>query len=150
MKNSILEELWRDEKFDEAVEELLRIGRARELTPLELVLKGRFIQLGSEAVAGTLADAEQAYREALEIDENYVPALIELAWFYYAVLDETAKALPFFERAIEVTRAQLSEAVEGKVKCLEELQSSNAARTFLSQVSRDALDVKAIEGKLDE
>lgn len=150
MNDSVLERLRAEEKFDEAVEELLRIGRERALTPPELVLKGMLIQMGSEAVPCTLADVEEAYREALAIDENYVPALIELGWVHYAVLDETAKALPLFESAIEVARAQFLEAIEGKMKCLAELQSPEAARSFLREMSRGAIDVDALENKLDE
>ena len=86
VKDRKVEQLRKVGKFDEAVEELLRIGRERALAPSELVLKGMLIQLGSEAMPCTLMDAEQAYREALEIEGDYVPALIELGWFSYAVL----------------------------------------------------------------
>jgi tetratricopeptide (TPR) repeat protein len=114
------------------------------------VLKGRFIQLGSEAVACSLNDAEVSFLKALEIDEDYVPALVDLAWFYYAVMDDSTKALPLFERAIKVSIHQITEAVEGKMKCLEELRSPEEARGFLRQVSQGLLDVKELEDKLDE
>ena len=66
-------------------------------------------------------------------------------------IDETAKALPLFEKAIGVARAQFLEAVEGKMKCLEELQSPQAARSFLGQQANEGIvDVRALEDKLDE
>jgi hypothetical protein len=51
---------------------------------------------------------------------------------------------------VEIAGGRFREAVEGKMRCLEELRSPDAARAFLSQVSREALDFKALEDNLDE
>src|SRR5437016_1306655 len=142
--NPRLNALVADQKFDEAIGVLLREEEARALSPSELVQKGIWIQLGSETMAHTLDEAERSFQTALEIDENYVPALIELAFFKYSVQDNATAALPFFERAIEESLSQLREAVEGKAKCLAEITSTDAAQSFIREISTHCLDVKTL------
>jgi len=126
--------------FDGALEELAVLESQRSLTPAELVLKGRCIQLGSEQ-APALVEAEKAFTEALRLDEGYVPALLELAWFYYAVEDDSARALPLFEKAIALSQERLTEAVIGKARCLEERETPEAADEFFQEFRQGAFFV---------
>jgi tetratricopeptide (TPR) repeat protein len=126
------------EQFDEALRYLERIERERPLYPSELVLKGRWIQLASGVGTPVLQEAANAFRAALRIDNDYVPALLELAWFHYAVADDSASALPVFEQALELVQDQLKEAMRGKTQCLEDLESAEAAQAFVRQISEQA------------
>jgi tetratricopeptide (TPR) repeat protein len=115
---------------------LRRIEQERGLIPSELVTKGRCLQLAPIEAEGDLTDAEKAFQEALNMDPEYVPALVELAYFYDAVLNDSALALPLFDKAIDILRAQITEAAIGKI---EELRSEAAAATFLRSLRGGAL-----------
>jgi tetratricopeptide (TPR) repeat protein len=120
--NSPLDELVEAERFDEALSALSAIEASRILTPWELVLKGRCIQLSSVGETPALGEAERYFLDALKQDGEYVPALLELGWFYYSVEDEAKKALPVFEQAVAVSLKNLREGLQGKRDCLKELR----------------------------
>ena len=126
-------------KADEMLLKLNRLEKDRPLHPMELVWKGRYIQMGSGAVISDYREALPAFREALDIDDVFVPALLELGWFYYAVENNAKMALPFFDKALAVCLDQLREAIRGKQGCIEELQSSEAATNFLQEIVRSGL-----------
>lgn len=121
-----LQRLFDAHRFDECVEEFRKLEASRDLLPNELVQKGACLQLGS-GETGSLEDVEEAYHRALELDADYVPALLELGWFYYAVQNETEKALSFFNRATELLNEDAREAAEGREKCLNELRDDRIA-----------------------
>lgn len=139
-------ELLRDSKYEEVLQGIVQIEAGRGLSPGELVLKGRCLQLSDAPVAAAnLKEAEAAFRAALYIDKDYVPALLDLAWFYHAVEDDSGRALPFFERALEISQDSLREAVKGKMRCLEEIDSPDAAQRFLAQMAHDVLKPEEFE-----
>lgn len=115
------------------------------LGPDELVTKGRSILLGPEDNPFSLEDAERAFSQALEIDPTYLPALLELAWFYYAVQDDSPRAAPLFERALEISRRSLTEAARGLAGCLAETESPVAAAKFLRDLHEAALLVERLD-----
>lgn len=112
-------------RFDECLDEFSRIEQRRLLLPNELVQRGRCIQLSSRE-EGSLEDAEEAFRRALDLDSEYVPALLELGWYHYAVEDDAATALGFFKRALAVIEGYLKEAKQGEEECLIEIQDLEA------------------------
>jgi tetratricopeptide (TPR) repeat protein len=126
---------------------LRRIEQERGLIPSELVTKGRCLQLAPIEAGGDLTDAEKAFQEALNMDPEYVPALVELAYFYDAVLNYSALALPLFDKAIDILRAQITGAAIGKSGCLEELRSEEAASTFLRSLHGGALVLEKLDEK---
>lgn len=66
-----------------------------------LIARGAFIQLG-EGVGHELEDARDSYEQAYRLDpENPVP-LIELAHFFYAVMNDELTAEVYFRRAQEL------------------------------------------------
>lgn len=145
-EDDFLGELLREGKYEEVLQHLARIEAGRGLSPGELVLKGRCLQLSTaSAAAANLREAEKAFRAALDIDSSYVPALLDLAWFYHAVEDDSERALPLFERALSISWDSLKEAVKGKMKCLEELDSAEAAQGFLAQMTQDVLKPEEFE-----
>ena len=101
-----------------ATPEILReIEAALEESPsAELwILRGDAIQL-SDGGAYTLADAEQSYARAAELEPSLPEPFESLGHFHFAVMDDAARAKTFFERAIalgggESARQGLEEAV---------------------------------------
>ncbi len=140
-----LEELLAKHDFDRILEVLSGIERSRPLTPRELVLRSRCIQLASGSGVPPLKEAAKALREALERDDEYIPAILDLAWYHHAVEDDPARALPLFERAYELSRQSLTEAIVGKVDCLEELESTEVAAEFLRRALGEAVRVEDLE-----
>ncbi len=116
-----------------------------ELGADELVAKGRAILLGPEDNPFSLEDAERAFAEALEAAPTYVPALLELAWYYYAVQDDSRRALPLFERALEISRWSLTEAARGRAGCLAETETPVAAALSLRGLHEAALLVERLD-----
>lgn len=49
-----------------------------------------------------MSEAERCFLDALKQDGDYVPALLELGWFYYSVEDEAKKALPFSSKLLQL------------------------------------------------
>jgi len=140
-----LRELLARHDFDQVLEVLSGIERSRPLTPRELVLRSRCIQLASGPGVPPLEEAAKALRQALEEDDEYVPAILDLAWYHHAVEDDPATALPLFERAYELSRRNLTEAVDGTSDCLEELESTAAAAEFLHRARGEAVRVEDLE-----
>jgi tetratricopeptide (TPR) repeat protein len=136
---SNLAELVRSGHFDEAALYLSKLEKDRGLTPAELVLKGQLIQLGSVDNTFSLENAEAAFRSALSLDPEYVPALLELGWFLHSAEDNSAQALPLFDRALDLCKKQLKGAVEGRKECVEELESADVAEQFVKQLRRELL-----------
>jgi tetratricopeptide (TPR) repeat protein len=120
--------------IDLGLEQLLLIEMSRPLTPHELVMKGRYIQLRSEGPQ-TLDDAERAFLMALELDPDYVPAILELAWFYHSVLGQPSRALPFFENAYRLSLNHLREALKGRAESRAELDSQASFEKLLGELT---------------
>ena len=115
-----LKELAEAEDWDGCLRVFSLLEKETTLAAHELVQKSACLQLGSEL--GSLQEAEKALKQALELANDYVPALLDLGWFYYAVQDDAETGLSYFRKAEELSRASLEEALEGKEQCLEELQ----------------------------
>ena len=118
-----LDRLIEAECFADALKLIASNEASRLLLPRELVTRGRAIQLAEATPELPLSDAKQAFQQALELDPEHVPALLELAWYCYAVEDDPHQALPLFEEALELSRKQLTEATRGRSGCIDELRS---------------------------
>src|SRR5438128_10752003 len=95
---------------------LLLVEQECPLCPAVLVLKGCCIQLDDEKTPYELSDAEAAFKRAIEMDEDYVPAIIELAWLYLNVLDDAKRAVQLFEKAVNSQKQLLTQTVVGTAK----------------------------------
>jgi tetratricopeptide (TPR) repeat protein len=121
------------------------IEKTRPLTPREWILRSRAIQLSSGTEIPPLEEAERALQQALEDDDEYIPAILDLAWYYYAVEDDAAKALSLFERAYELSRQNLIEAISGKMEALEELESAREAVAFFKKAIRETVRLEDLD-----
>jgi len=134
------------EQFDRAVE-LLRDARSkRPLTPSELVRLARCIQLSGR---GDLAEAEQALQEALAAVPDYPVAKIDLAWFRYAVANQTSIARELFSELLGELRASANECLAGLVQCVAEMEGEEKARALLQELSTGFLDRDAIAQRIE-
>src|ERR1700686_1810751 len=128
---------------DEAVDILENVQTRRALSTRELVLKARCLQLGSGSVGDELVRAEAALRAALAIDGEYVPALVELGWFIYAVADDALGGKELFERAFEISSRECNEALSGLFQAVKETQSESAAHTLVASHVQSAINAFA-------
>lgn len=134
---------------DKALFELAKLEQQHDLPPNVLVAKAACIQLGSGTTTYTLDDAEAALKGALEIDEENVEALIEIGYFYNYVLDKPVIAKPYFQKALFLSRKQLSESIKGIAECISET-SPKKALNFIKKASKDTLDSRIIKNSITE
>jgi hypothetical protein len=113
------------EDFDGCLRAFQCLEDQRPLTPGDLVVKSRCFQL-TPGKAASLERAEECLRAALDLDDEYIPALIELGWFHYAIQDDAKTGLAYFVKAEELGHLQLKEATEGKEKCQLEIREDKA------------------------
>lgn len=131
-------------EYADALSLVEKTEREGLLDPEILVWKGRCLQL-VDHTSYELSDIENMFKQALDMNPELTPALQELGWFYLNVLDDAAKAIELFDRAIAVLRHQLTDAVIGKTKSLAETSKKDAALKFISSASQVALDLTALE-----
>ena len=132
-------------KYQEAIALIEKVEQEGLITPDVLVWKGRCLQLIDEESSYQLSDIESTFKEALEIDAEFTPAIIELAWFYLNVLDDASKAIPLFDKAINLHKQLITEAVSGMAKCLLEVKTKEEAREYLHEIAHSLLDSNEIQ-----
>jgi Tfp pilus assembly protein PilF len=102
-----------------------------------LIKKGELIQLLPEASElGELSDAQKALELALEIDPKSVEAILELAHFYSAVLDQEREAEKLFDQAVQRCSEFLEEAYRGKIQSLVSRGKSVEARRWVQKAQK--------------
>jgi hypothetical protein len=119
------------EQFDLAVDAFNNIEQERPLCADELVLKAKCLQLHPSVDARLLNAAEESLLAATKLDPQYVPALVELGWYYLNVQDDARKAAERFDSALRIASAAAVEALVGLSKCVEEIEGEAAAREVL-------------------
>lgn len=137
-------------KIKEALSLIREIEHQGPLCPAVLVLKGYCIQLDDQETPYKLSEAEQAFNRALEIDKDFIPAAIELAWFYLNVHDDAERAAKLFESAVASCRETLTEAVVGVTKCLMETEGKDAATGYLAEIGPNCLEPTEIRKAREE
>ena len=114
-----------------------------------LIRKGELIQLLPEASErGELSDAQEALELAVEIDPQSVEAILELAYFHSAVLDQEMEAAKLFDRAIQLCFEILEEAYLGKIQNLINRGRSIEARQWIQGARKlfpTSVDMKQFE-----
>jgi hypothetical protein len=81
----------------------------------------------------------------LELDDGDPEILNDLGFFYYAVEDDYRRAMPLFEKAVEISQRLLGESVSGMAKCIEEANSAKAAGRF----AQKAIAISTLAKTLD-
>jgi hypothetical protein len=122
-----------------AVQLLKDLEQQRLLYPKVLVLQYLYL-ITTDFSNESLSDLENILMDALKIDDNYLPALVELAYLKLVVQNNPGQALPLFEKANEIARSNITETVIGQAQCIAELQSSEAAIAFLEDQKEKAID----------
>ena len=80
-------------------------------------------------------DAAEAFNEALSLDRNYTPAMMELGWLYLSVFDDPQKAKQYFDRVIEIVSQDIREAFRGAAQCAEEIGGVEARADVVKRAS---------------
>ncbi len=136
-----------------ALSQIEKLERNGILHPAVLVWKACCVQLDDEDSSYPPSEIESTLKRALEIDNEFSPATIELAWFYLNVLDDAARAIPLFEKAILEEQRTMTEAVIGKAKCMAELETPASALRYLGETGThllDAVEVERIKRELED
>lgn len=138
--------LYREGNYKEALGLIETIeGGAGIIHPSILVWKSRCLQLAEDTAPYQFSDIEASLKRALSIDEEYLPAIIDLAYFYLNVLDDAGAAKELFERAIKLCREEVTEVITGLAQCLAEKESKEAALNFLNDATSHTLDQERVE-----
>lgn len=86
------------------------------LTPRMFVRKAILLQF-EDAPDGTPDEIEAALKSALERDDKYIEAYIELARYYYALLDDSRTAKVYFLKAFDLLRGLHDDVIKGLLDC---------------------------------
>jgi hypothetical protein len=135
--------LYDDEKYDEAFQVAEEAERAGQDSPAILVWKSRSLMLSAHSSVSA-DEVENWLNRALLLDDEYVPAMMELAYFFLNVKDNAAKALGIFQKALPIVKDNATETTLGLAKSLAECDSPEAALAFLSAHDR-AVDTSKLE-----
>ena len=76
------------ENYEQAVDLLLAAAAERPLTQREYVNLGCWVILSEDRSGRGLEGALAAFRQALDLDNESVPALTEIGWYHYAIEDD--------------------------------------------------------------
>jgi len=105
-----LQRLLKAKKWGEALAQVDVLLAANPLAAQLYLLRGQLIQLQGESTAYALADAEAAFKRALELDGTYFDVPVELMHFYDAVCADPAKALAYAKQVKALAQKALDEA----------------------------------------
>jgi tetratricopeptide (TPR) repeat protein len=102
-----------------------------------LIKKGELIQLLPEtSESGELSDAKKALELAVEIDPKSVEAILELAYFHSAVLDQEKEAEKLFDRMIQICFEFLEDAYHGKIQSLINRDRREEANQWIQEAQK--------------
>ncbi|HEV8427565.1 MAG TPA: hypothetical protein VGQ41_06605 [Pyrinomonadaceae bacterium] len=136
--------LYRSEKYDDALRVIEDAEHRTLVSPALLVWKSRSLQLADNPM-GDLADAQTSLQQALNMDDEYLPALIDLAYFHLNVMDDAEAALPLLRKALSISTDNVTDAVIGLGQCISETDSPNAALAFLQKNESLTIDSSRLE-----
>lgn len=135
--------LVREKKYNDALDVIDELEEKGPIPPFLLVQKGRLIQL-AENNTYSILDAENAFKKALGMVEDYVEALNELGKLYYSILGKPDKAMPLFERAFETCRSQMATSLTGLANCTFELEGKDKALEIVKNALAAPMDMDEI------
>jgi tetratricopeptide (TPR) repeat protein len=109
-----IKEYMKNKKFDEALNLIEEIPETYFTSDFYL-LNGICIQLADNKNYN-LSDVEDSFLKALELEPNSIDIKLELAWFYFNVMDQPKKAEDYFKEILENIRIKTVESIEGIIK----------------------------------
>lgn len=140
----------RDERYNEALRHLEELEKQPLLYPKVYVLKGICVFLTDSEDNYDYEDVTRLYKEALQIDSEYVNALLELGHHYFSAENQSRLAVPLFEKAIKILTDQFTDAIVGLAKCIEDLESSNEAIHCINNMMEKFKDNNKISDLIEE
>lgn len=141
----LVKKLYSEGRYTEALSYLEESEDAGGVHPGVLVWKARCILLADKPTGYNLSDVEGMLQRALSADDEYLPAIIDLAYFYLNVLDNAERGRLLFTKALELCAETATEAVVGAAQCIAELESTDAALNFLTNAEAQLLNPDQIE-----
>jgi tetratricopeptide (TPR) repeat protein len=143
-----IDNLLREGNYEAAFVLLERLLSEYPFVTRLLIKKGELIQLLPEASElGELSDAQKTLELAVEIDPQSVEAILELAYFYSAVLDREKESEKLFDRAIQRCFEFLEQAYLGKIQSLMSRGRSVEARQWFQEAQKlfpTSMDIKSL------
>lgn len=107
------------------------------------VLKATCLQLSDDA---SLEEVEGTLLRAIELDDQYVDAFVELGWFLLNVLDDREKATVAFDKALGLLQKLNGEVFRGLLACRDELQPDQDSERLKNEL-RESLLAQAEESE---
>jgi tetratricopeptide (TPR) repeat protein len=144
-----IKEQLKSNDFSKTLDLINQAIEQRILYPEILILKANCLQI-SDKGKETLEDIQRIYEQALTIDENYCNALIELGYFNYAVMDNAKLGKNYFNKALTLLKSKLNETIVGLGKCIEEIDSQEAATKFIHEIKSNLLETSEINEYLQQ
>lgn len=138
-------QLYQSEKYKDALSVLDEIEKQDFVHPTILVWKSRCLQLTDDLSLVNLSEIEDLLKEALTLDDEYLPALSDLAYFYLRIMDDAQKAEPLFRKAFDLCLDNATEIVIGLGECIAETKSPEVALEFLAKSEKLELDAKKVK-----
>jgi tetratricopeptide (TPR) repeat protein len=123
------------------------IGEAEEqgrISPAMLVWKSCCMLLSEDPVFEP-SEVEKILQQALSLDDEYLPAMIDLAYFYLNMEDDAEAALPLFKEALSLCADNATEIIIGLGQCLSETESPGAALEFLESNAAVQIDPSQLQ-----
>lgn len=120
-----LASLYEESKNDLVVATVAELEARNAGCPVALLWKARSLQL-VDRPSESLSEVESTLHRALRMEADYVPAILELAWFYLNVNDDAVKAAPLFSKAVVVQKRCTIDAIRGLARSLSEAESKDA------------------------
>jgi tetratricopeptide (TPR) repeat protein len=105
-----LKRLLKTKKWEEALTKVDALLASNPFAAQLYLLRGQLIQLQDDSTAYALDDAEAAFKRALELDNTYLDALVELMHFYDAVCADSPKAVTYAKKVKALAQKALDEA----------------------------------------
>ena len=105
-----LKRLLKTKKWKEALTKVDALLASNPCAAQLYLLRGQLIQLQGDSTAYAPDDAEAAFKKALELDNTYFDALVELMHFYDAVCADTPKAIQYAKQVKALAQKALDEA----------------------------------------
>lgn len=111
-----------------------------------LVKKGISYLLKENGDSNDLVKAKKSFQKALIIDEEFIPAIIELAWYYYSIENKTNKSQILFKKALNLSISNLKESLDGLLKSTDELSSKKEAletsKRMLNKIKKEIRNIE--------
>jgi hypothetical protein len=126
---------WRAGRFAEALHEVSRLLDAWPDNPHLLVLWSDLVQLQDEEPIPSFGEVRLTLERAAALDEESPETWFELASFVDNVQDDPTTAAKYYEKAIDVSKRFLVEALLGQAKALTQLDRKDEALAYVAQAS---------------